>query len=793
MYRKPILSKLLFLLVLFLGASYALVMAIQANAAVTTSQMSMTQLPANHQIECLPTAYSLEDLIDCVTSYMPAKGSEAYVAPSTDVQDHWQLVVEDMVGMTSINDCSTISLPSSLANIYAVFPFTDSYTGQEFCVAMEVVDDDEISGVVDHGWGTLIVNPEPQRYLSIDIPHPIEDDDTNQEGIQIFKGIEAHTFLMAGANREANSDPSPCEGQDNELLSDVAHCTDNLFHPAVIAIDEFYGNTTDHTAIQFHGMGTNTGCPDVNVYITHGSADSPQTTDSIVTLRDELRDLQPSWAVAVPGEDSPLVCGKNGTKNVQGRYLNGLDESEVCDEEVDPVGYSGKFIHIEQHPDGDLTGFRSPAIWIEALKNTFPPLTAPPSTTAISFQDGVSPDVNYFGTTDNWIVAADADDNAGTAAVCGMEGGTDPNDWHATLLRWNISSLPAGSTIHAAEVTLNITDAGNSTGHYAYGLNPDWTELGATWLNYSAGISNTWEISGALGTSDHSIAPIGQPIANSTGVYTFTINPVYVQSWFDTPAGNNGILITNPDNGNDVHFNCSETSTAVNRPKLTIHYSESGGGTVTPTPTPTITTTPTVTPTPTNTPTPSPTPSVFTFQNGIASYNGMTDTWIDEDDPTDNYGSDPSCETDSDEKAALLRWDISSLPTGSTIAAAEVTLRITSATDDPPGYFAYPLNKAWAELEADWVQYSEGNVWKMAGAQSVPEDHAAVSIGYAAPESTGFYTFALDADEVQDWFDNPGSNNGFILVNLNNSDGMDFYCSETSTISYRPKLTIYTE
>lgn len=797
MNRKPFISKLLFLFVLFLLAGFALVMVGQSGVAVATSQLTMTQLPANHQIECLPTAYNLEKLIECVTSYMPPKNSGAFVPPSATVQDDWQLVVNDMADMTSINDCSTISLPSSLANIYAVFPFTDSYTGQDFCVAMEIIDDDE-NGTVDRGWGTFIVNPKPQRYLSIDIPHPMEDNYTNQEGIQIFKGVGAHTFLMAGANREANNTASPC--QTGEKIADVAHCTDNFFFPAVVALDTFY-NTKDvhHTAIQFHGMADDQpvekgGCPNVNVYITHGSADPAHQNDSIVTLRDELRDLQPTWKVAVPGEPSPLVCGKNGTQNVEGRYLNELDESEVCDDQVDPVGYTSKFIHIEQHPDNEnLTGFRNPAVWIEALKNTFPSLTAPPATTAISFQNNVSPDANYLGTSDNWIVGAagDDDDNAGDAKICGMEGGTDPNDWHATLLRWDISSLPAGSTIHGAEVTLNITDSGNSTGHYAYALNPDWTESGSTWNQFTANPNDTWEIPGALGASDRDPGPIGRPIANSSGAYTFPINPEYVQSWFDSPASNNGILITNPDNGNDVHFDCSEGDTAVNRPKLTIHYST--GGTVTPTVTPTITATPTVTPTPTNTPAPPTTPAVYTFQNGVASYNGMIDTWIDEDAEDTNFGGSATCETDSDEKAALLRWDISSLPAGSTISAAEVTLRITSATDDPPGYHAYALNQNWIENQADWEEYSNGNEWELEGAQDVPADHAADSIGYAAPESTGFYTFNLDADAVQDWFDNPSANNGFILVNLSNSDGMDFYCSETGTINNRPKLTIYTD
>src|SRR5690606_34345624 len=310
---------------------------------------------------------------------------------------------QQLVAIDDIGDCDDISIPTSLIGIYEVFPFYDAYDGREYCVAMEVLDADH-NHVVDRGWGTLIVNPTPERRLSIDIPHPIEDNDTNLEGIAIFKGVGAHTFVMAGANRDANTQASTC--QSGEVESDVAHSINNLFFPTVVEIDQHYfGAALEHTAIQFHGMKAG-GCPDVGIYITHGSKDAPRTGDSIVALKHALLAQNHSWGapgvqtVAHPGHPE-ATPGKHRTDDDDGRYLNTRDESRACGSDVKV--YNGRFIHIEQDP-GE---YRNPMIWIAAIEAAFAPISAPPVTTTIAFQYQVAPSSAYVGASDTWL---DADD-----------------------------------------------------------------------------------------------------------------------------------------------------------------------------------------------------------------------------------------------------------------------------------------------------------------------------------------------------------------------------------------------
>ncbi len=516
-------------------------------------------------IHCDQVAYSLDELVECISDHMPQDGSEGFVPPPASVQSDWRTVVEELVAIDDISECDDVAIPASLSGIYDVFGFYDAFDDRDYCVAMEIQDADE-DEVVDRGWGTLIVNPDPARRLSIDIPHPLEDKLTNLEGIAIYKGVQAHTFVMAGSNRYANAQAS-C--QSGEVISDMAHSTEGLFLPAVVEIDQHHADAGhEHTAIQFHGMSKD-GCEDVEIYITHGSEDAPQAGDSIVTLKHALLAIEPSWDVANPGEPGAL-CGKNGTNNIPGRYLNSGDESLVCGSDVDT--YNGRFIHVEQDPDGKLSEFRNPAIWIEALRNTFAPITPPPAMTSISFQDGVAPDPSYGGAIDTWIDADDPDDNFGPGEPDKGEFDCQVDfDEKAIAMRWDVSAIPAGSTVDEVMVTLNVTSKTKHPGYYVYPLARDWTEDGATWNEFADAMP--WQTPGALGAMDRAATPVAKWVPLTTGTQALPLSPAVVQSWLDAPSTNRGIIVaTNDANSDGLDFRCRETSVAADRPRLTVVY-----------------------------------------------------------------------------------------------------------------------------------------------------------------------------------------------------------------------------
>ncbi len=200
------------------------------------------------------------------------------------------------------------------------------------------------------------------------------------------------------------------------------------------------------------------------------------------------------------------------------------------------------------------------------------------SGTTISFQDGVAPDSGYAGTIDTTISQNAPATNYGNDASCYVDG-DDPSgsgDDLSTLFRWDVSAVPAGSTVEQASITLNVFNLSNDT-YELYQLLPDWVESEATWNLYVSG--GSWQITGAQGPADRGSDIIGTFAPGSTGLRSIQLNSAGIamlQNWVDSPASNHGVILA--DNGavDGADFDCSETGSAANRPKLTVTYS---GGT----------------------------------------------------------------------------------------------------------------------------------------------------------------------------------------------------------------------
>jgi hypothetical protein len=120
--------------------------------------------------------------------------------------------------------------------------------------------------------------------------------------------------------------------------------------------------------IQFHGKGDST-CPTDQAFLSSGfSKLSKQITrcDAFLTdlldssalswyendtrpirrLQGHLQEQFPLWNASTPADDKG--CSLSATLNVFGRYVNGVDEEDVCVQPASSVDAAGEFIHIEQ-------------------------------------------------------------------------------------------------------------------------------------------------------------------------------------------------------------------------------------------------------------------------------------------------------------------------------------------------------------------------------------------------------------------------------------------------------------
>ena len=150
-------------------------------------------------------------------------------------------------------------------------------------------------------------------------------------------------------------------------------------------------------------------------------------------------------------------------------------------------------------------------------------------------------------------------------------------DIRRTLIQFDLSSIPAGSTIITAQLKLydQGTDLTNNARTMSiYRLKRSWVENQATWNVYSTG--NSWSTAGAINTSDSensSVGSISMPNPPVSGYVTITISTTPIQEWLDGTFANNGFLIYMATEADDMHRFDSRNET--NKPQLIISYTQS--------------------------------------------------------------------------------------------------------------------------------------------------------------------------------------------------------------------------
>lgn len=180
------------------------------------------------------------------------------------------------------------------------------------------------------------------------------------------------------------------------------------------------------------------------------------------------------------------------------------------------------------------------------------------------------------GVTDTYLTSAPAGGNYGTSANFYLgDLGT-----YTGLIKFDVSSIPAGSTINSVTLYLYRTLSTNPS------LNFDlhkallaWTEGGATWNLYDG--TNAWNTAGALGDGTDRSATVSGTITIGNGFSYYSVSSAGmaadVTAWLS--GGNNGWVIVPPTTTASDYRVCS-TSEDVDgqRPALVIDYTAPASG-----------------------------------------------------------------------------------------------------------------------------------------------------------------------------------------------------------------------
>jgi hypothetical protein len=158
---------------------------------------------------------------------------------------------------------------------------------------------------------------------------------------------------------------------------------------------------------------------------------------------------------------------------------------------------------------------------------------------------------------DTYVTCSDWNKNFGASSIL-VTGSSPTSDWWA-LLRFDLSSIPAGAEVSSSVLDLyQTTDTGSGVVE-VHRVRAPWSEQSATYGNFASAFSATVEGSVATG-------PTG-----SSGPVSMDVTPL-VQEWVDGSKPNHGLLLKEEHNQSTT-FQSSNGAIVSQRPALTVCYS----------------------------------------------------------------------------------------------------------------------------------------------------------------------------------------------------------------------------
>ena len=146
----------------------------------------------------------------------------------------------------------------------------------------------------------------------------------------------------------------------------------------------------------------------------------------------------------------------------------------------------------------------------------------------------------------------------------------------------------------------------------------------------------------------------------------------------------------------------------------------------------------------------------------------------------------------ADKRAALLRFELSSIPSGVTTERAILALYIGWRTNGHPiEMSAYELLRAWEENEATWNKALDGQAWYGAGASGVGTDRSGEAVDVKIIQRTeGWITLDITPLVVR-WVDQGVDNYGLIIRGSETEPvEYGFWSSEWWKACRRPRLML---
>jgi len=174
-----------------------------------------------------------------------------------------------------------------------------------------------------------------------------------------------------------------------------------------------------------------------------------------------------------------------------------------------------------------------------------------------------------------------------------------------------------------------------------------------------------------------------------------------------------------------------------------------------------------------------------------------TDNYLRQDAATANYGGVTNVDVGSRDGArnrrSILKFDMSTIPTGATVISATLSLNYYGYAGSNPvdrTYWAYRITQtAWTELGSTWNTYDGTNSWASVGGDYTTTDGASTTV----PGSYGWMSWTVTA-QVQYAMNSVGKVAHFLIRDATEDSATQyqasFHSKEFPTAASRPKLDV---
>ncbi|HOU23466.1 MAG TPA: DNRLRE domain-containing protein [Anaerolineae bacterium] len=364
---------------------------------------------------------------------------------------------------------------------------------------------------------------------------------------------------------------------------------------------------------------------------------------------------------------------------------------------------------------------------------------------------------------------------------------------YATLLSYDLSSIPSNATITGATLQLFTAGWGGvATNIELFRVLRTADPASATWNQSISG--QNWESPGCNGATHRGSAPEATVLTG--GLYQWTyVNLTYlVQDWVSGNLANNGVWIrgagaSSPD---IIYFASAEHPNADWRPRLTVSYEVVGAVPArTSTPTPTQPGPTPVLPTPTS-------PAAGTqvtviLQVGSNGYIRGDDTQIYIYQPDTNFCTQEMLKIGERRRyVALLRFDLSAIPANAAILRSTLSLYSIAWGGAEIPIDAFRLLRPVSFCETTWNVAGAGNPWGTVGCENTGTDREAQPLTTITTSGLNKWHNWDLTNLTQSWVDRTVPNYGVVLQQgypAANS-GYYFASAQHATQGLRPKLEI---